>query len=148
MPNNGLAFLKFFSIFWPRVYWIDKWAQDTRFGRKYFFVDMRIVSIKTTKLPSEKWKSLSLIWLFATPWTVYGILQAMEWVDFPFTRGSSQPRNQTQVSHIAGRFFTSRATREADYLVTQVKTPNGNFLKYWCKSRIWVAYFLLGKEIE
>ena len=30
----------------------------------------------------------------------------MEWVAFPFSRGSSQPRDQAQVSHIAGRFFT------------------------------------------
>ena len=39
----------------------------------------------------------------------YGILQAriLEWVAFPFSRGSSQPRDQTQVSHIADRFFTS-----------------------------------------
>ena len=43
------------------------------------------------------------------------ILQAriLEWVAFPFSRGSSQPRDQTQVSCIAGRFFTSWATREA-----------------------------------
>ena len=42
-------------------------------------------------------------------YTVRGILQAriLEWVDFPFSRGSSQPRDQTQVSCIAGRFFTS-----------------------------------------
>ena len=31
----------------------------------------------------------------------------LEWVDFPFSRGSSQPRDQIQVSHIAGGFFTS-----------------------------------------
>ena len=37
----------------------------------------------------------------------------MEWVAFPFSRGSSQPRDQTQVSHIAGGFFTSWATSEA-----------------------------------
>ena len=45
----------------------------------------------------------------------HGILQAriQEWVAFPFSRGSSQPRNQTGVSHIAGGFFTSWATREA-----------------------------------
>ena len=38
-----------------------------------------------------------------------GILQVriLEWVAFPFSRGSSQPRDQTQVSHIAGRLFTS-----------------------------------------
>ena len=48
-------------------------------------------------------------------YTVHGILHAriLEWVVFPFSRGSSQPRDQTQVSSIAGRFFTSWATREA-----------------------------------
>ena len=47
-------------------------------------------------------------------YTVHGILQAriLEWVAFPFSRGSSQPRDWTQVSRIAGRFFTSWATRE------------------------------------
>ena len=46
---------------------------------------------------------------------VHGILQAriLEWVPFPFSRESSQPRDQTQVSCIAGRFFASSATREA-----------------------------------
>ena len=46
--------------------------------------------------------------------TVRGILQAriLEWVAIPFCRRSSQPRDQTQVFHIAGRFFTSWATRE------------------------------------
>ena len=48
-------------------------------------------------------------------YAVHGILQAriLEWVAFPFSRGSSQPRDQTQVSHIAGGFFTRWATREA-----------------------------------
>ena len=40
-------------------------------------------------------------------------LSRQEWVAIPFSRGSSQPRNRTQVFHIAGRFFTSWATREA-----------------------------------
>ena len=45
-------------------------------------------------------------------YTVHGILQAgiLEWVAFPFSRGSSQPRDRTQVSHISGRLFTSGAT--------------------------------------
>ena len=48
-------------------------------------------------------------------YTVHGILQAriLEWVALPFSRGSSQPRDRTQVSHIAGGFFTSWATRVA-----------------------------------
>ena len=42
-------------------------------------------------------------------YTVHGILQAriLEWVAFPFSSGSSQSRDQTQVSHTAARFFRS-----------------------------------------
>ena len=44
----------------------------------------------------------------------HGILEAkiLEWLAFPFSRVSSQPRDQTHISHIAGRFFTSWARRE------------------------------------
>ena len=47
-------------------------------------------------------------------YTLHVILQAriLEWVAFPFSRGSSQSKDQTQVSHIAGGFFTSWATGE------------------------------------
>ena len=59
---------------------------------------------------------------FATPWTVacqaplsMAILQAriLEWVAMPFSRGSSWPRDWTQVSNIAERFFTIWTTWEA-----------------------------------
>ena len=52
-------------------------------------------------------------------YTVHGVLQAriLEWVAFPFSRGSSQLRDQTQVSHIAGRFITSWAIREAQQYI-------------------------------
>ena len=42
-------------------------------------------------------------------YTVHGILQAriLEWVAIPFSRGFSQPRDQTRVSCTAGGFFTS-----------------------------------------
>ena len=55
-------------------------------------------------------------------YTDYGILQAriLEWAAFSFSRRSSQPRDQTQVSCIAGGFFTSRATREAQQLLLSV----------------------------
>ena len=56
----------------------------------------------------------------ATPWSVakllfHGILQAriLEWVAIPSSRGSSQTRDQTWASCIAGKFFTIRASREA-----------------------------------
>ena len=55
-------------------------------------------------------------------YAVHGILQArtLEWAAFPFSRGSSQPRDQTQVSGIAGRFFIVLATREALYICVYV----------------------------
>ena len=65
-----------------------------------------------------RWKSLSCVQPFATPWTVaMGILLAriLEWVAMPSSRGSSWPRNPTGVSCTADRFFTSWATREAPY---------------------------------
>ena len=48
-------------------------------------------------------------------YSVHEILQAriLEWIAIPFCRGSSQPKDWTQVSHITGRFFTVWATREA-----------------------------------
>ena len=52
----------------------------------------------------------SSILAWRIPWTVvHGILQVkiLEWVAFPFSRGSSQPRDQTQVSCVIGGFFTS-----------------------------------------
>ena len=76
---------------------------------------------------SIKWKWLSHVWLFATPWTIQSMkfsrpeywsgysrmLEILESVAFPFSRRSSQPRDWTQASYIAGGFFTSWATREA-----------------------------------
>ena len=42
-------------------------------------------------------------------YTVHVTLQAkiLKWIAFLFSRGSSQPTDRTQISHIAGRFFTS-----------------------------------------
>ena len=60
-------------------------------------------------------------------YTVHGILQAriLEWVAFPFYRGSSQPRDQTQVSCMAGGLFTSWAKREAQIAVELAHKTTG-----------------------
>ena len=104
----------------------------------------------------EERKSLSCVWLFVTPWTMYspwnspgqntrvgslsllqgifstqglnpglphckqilyqlsheGSPRILEWVAYPFSSGSSRPRNPTRVSCIAGGFFTKWAIRE------------------------------------
>ena len=52
--------------------------------------------------------------------SVHGILQArvLEWVAFPFSKGSSQPWDWTQIPSIAARFFTIWATREASSAIS------------------------------
>ena len=64
-------------------------------------------------------------------YTVHGILQAriLEWIAYRFSRGSFQPRIQTGVSCIAGRFFTNWAIREVHRKFK--KRMNGNFLVNW-----------------
>jgi len=97
----------------------------------------------------KKWKLLSHVWLFATPWTVvHGTLQAtiLEWVAIPSSKEPFQPRERTQVSCIASNFFTNWATREAllhdsntPTWATQSQSQNTNFLrrpKTW--SRCWL----------
>ena len=63
-------------------------------------------------------------------YTVHGILQAriLEWVAFPFSRGSFQPRDRTQVSRITGGFFTSWATREAQEYWSGLPIPSPRYL--------------------
>ena len=83
------------------------------------------------------------------PWTtVHGILQAriLEWVAFPFSKGSSQPKDRTQVSHIAGRFFTSWATREVqEYWGGQPIPLQRTFLTQESNCR-WILYQLSYEE--
>ena len=68
--------------------------------------------------------------------SVHGILQArmLEWVAISFSRGSFQPRDQTQVSCITGRFFTTWATREATVYYReriQIKISQGKKYLGW-----------------
>ena len=70
-------------------------------------------------------------------YTVHGIFQAriLKWVAFPFSRGSCQPRNRTQVSRFAGRFFITReshkgfwTTRDASWYMNILISAFGNLL--------------------
>ena len=79
-----------------------------------------------TQLPSSLWKLLNCLTLCdPMDYTVHGIFQAriLEWVAFPFFRGSSQPRDWTHVSCIAGAFFTNWATREAQENWSEYSVP-------------------------
>ena len=97
---------------------------------------MALITVRFTVLcwGEAKWKLLSCVRLFVTPMncTVHGILQNTGVGSLSFSRGSSQPRNQTQVSRIAGSFFTSWATR---YLC-QTWTSN------WCYYYLNFSFYL------
>ena len=72
--------------------------------------------------------------------SVRRILQAriLEWVAISFSRGSSWPRNWTQFSYIAGRFFNIWATREAQLtlgLLIIITIDCVNFQPHWLSER-------------
>ena len=93
--------------------------------------------------------------------SVHGILQAriLEWIAIPFSRGSSWSRDQTQVSHIAGGFFTFWATScfilklkvfflffWSDRFVVYVVSFNTLFLRYHeCSDVVYIllCFFVL-----
>ena len=71
-------------------------------ARKYLFLLLNLqVKVEIAQLCLTLYNPMG--------YTVHGILQAriLEWVAFPFSKGSSKPSNQTGVSCIAGRFFTN-----------------------------------------
>ena len=69
--------------------------------------------------------------------SVHGILQAttLEWAAMPSSRGSSRPRDRTQVSHVAGRFLTSWATREAKLYSSNVHIEKKSMYEVWYYSQ-------------
>ena len=68
---------------------------------------------------------------------IHGILQArtLEWVAFPFSRGSSQPRDQTQVSCIAGRLYQlsyQEIAKNQGPTSSQENEQERSFSLLWC----------------
>ena len=103
------------------------WSQLQQWIKK---ITQKSMKIKRSFYGVVKWKLLSCVRLFVTPMdfhTVHGILKAriLEWVAFPFFRGSSQPRYQTQVSHLAEGFFTNWATGVKNLVKARNKGENG-----------------------
>ena len=107
-----------------------------------------------------KWKSLSHVRFFATAWTVacqaplsMGIFQAriQEWVAMPSSRGSSQPRDSTQVSRIAGESLPSEPPGKLKNTgVGSLSLPQGIFLTQGPNQGLilyrWILYQLCYQE--
>ena len=68
-----------------------------------------------------------------------GSPRILEWVAYPFSRGSSWPRNQTRVSYIAGGFFTNWAIRAA----LDKGVSKSTALSFWLWQAILFSNFLL-----
>ena len=97
------------TAFWRRAFKAKKWGHALIVGFFYSFEIFKhtVCEVKVTQSCLTLWDPMDYI--------VHRILQAriLEWVAFPFSSRSSRPRDWTQVSHTAGGFFTSWATREA-----------------------------------
>ena len=104
---------------WNKSY--DKPRQHVKKQRHYFaYKGLYSQRNGFSSSQVEMWESESHSVVSDSLWvhglsTVHRIFQAriLEWAAFPFFRGSFPLRDRTQVSHMAGRYFTSWATREA-----------------------------------
>ena len=92
-----------------------RWYYKVTVTKTLMVVAQKHIQIKGTVWSEVKITQLYPSLCYPMNYTVQRSLQAriLDWVAFPFSRGSSQPRDWTQVSHIADGFFTSWATREA-----------------------------------
>ena len=107
----------------------DSPGQNTRVGCHALLQGIFPTQAKNSGFPYWRWLLYHL--------SHQGSPRILEWVAIPFSRGSSQPRNQTGVSWIAGRFFTSWATREV-WLSSYRRAFSGPRLSLCpCMCRIW-----------
>ena len=81
----------------------------------YIYMSEIVSSVSSSVMSDSLWPHE----LYRPPGSsVHGILpRILEWVAIPISRGSSQSRDWTWVSCVAGRFFTISATRKASYYV-------------------------------
>ena len=114
---------------WSSEFPVDP-GDDPFVGWEWWWCGRGYRGPKTVFWRGWKWKLLSCVRLFATPWTIQSIGSPGQNTgvgSLSFSRGSSQPRDGTQVSCIVGRFFTSWATRETQYILTTDKQLTWNY---------------------
>ena len=106
------------GIFQARVLeWVAiSFSRESSWPRDQTLVSCRLIPchLSYSEVPKVKVKFAQSCWTLCNPmnYTAHGILQAriLKRVAFPSSQGSSQPRDWTQVSRIAGGFFSSWAT--------------------------------------
>ena len=95
---------------WVLYHWVTGEAHEVPGVVKIIDRGSKLVKARGCEMGMSEWVNVAqscLTLCDPMDYTVHGILQAriLEWVAFPFTRGSSKPRDQTQVSCIAGRSY-------------------------------------------
>ena len=80
------------------------------------------------------------------PWNPQA--RILEWGAIPFSRGSSQPRDWTQVSHIVGKFFTNWATWEARVTWSKYTWRTYNCAQHIVSTQRSCDYVLFGKSVK
>ena len=154
-------FAKIFSVYFWRLYRFNYHIQDCYPSWinfcKYCEVGIKIhflFHMETQLFPYGWWFSRLVVSYSCDPIdcsppasSVHGILQTriLEWVAISFSRGSSQPRDKTWVSCIAGRLFTDWATRN---ITSYRKFPFSHwialaivFLKINWPVHVWVSFY-------
>ena len=118
----------------------ERFKKQPARGRERTITDLLPPS-SPPKISEVKWKLLSYVQHLATPWPIQSMQVSRQehWtVAMPSSRGSSQPRGQTQVSRIAGRLFTHWATRQISYfLIAFLCYPDRSKIHLTCKP--WLA---------
>ena len=108
-----------------KKWWKDRWGWIGVLYRRFKETkekESKLIKVRAVKgtgdpvrIGNYKFVVISCVRLFASPpgSSVHGIFQAriLEWVAISFCRGSSWPKDRSQVSCTAGRFFTVRAIR-------------------------------------
>ena len=87
----------------------------------------------------------------SSPSSVHGILQAriLEWVAIPFSRGSSQLRDQTWVSCIVSRYFTTRASRGVlTEVISVLRMCREISKKIWAKGMIQMMMGMVKRRCD
>ena len=117
--NSSVVYILFVYLVWQH-----KQEAQGRCGRDlpaaFFSINLGLLSKANLPSAIKGIGDCGEFWEFSTELSclpsssVHGILQAriLVWAAIAFSRGSSQPRDLTQVACIAGRFFTFWATRE------------------------------------
>ena len=97
---------------WPQGPYPARLLRPWRFSRQEYWSELPCLPPGDLPNPGINPGLLPCRWFFYCV-NHQGSPRILKWIAYPFSRGSSQPRNQTRVSCTASRFFTSWATKEA-----------------------------------